>query len=98
MVIIRSRQNAQRKRIPRFVRVGAAKKAHQVRHCDHGDVYVSVIERWGVERWTLDVFFGRKRRAPTPNIERRISLGPNRLLRSDVAAAPFKLLPDYTEE
>lgn len=68
MLIIRSRQNAQRKRIPRFVRVGAAKKAHQVRHCDHGDVYVSVIERW-----TLDVFVGRKRRAPTPtsNVEFR---------------------------
>lgn len=48
MVIIRSRQNAQRKRIPRLVRVGAAKKAHQVRHCDHGDVYVSVIERWAL--------------------------------------------------
>lgn len=71
MVIIRSRQNAQRKRIPRFVRVGAAKKAHQVRHCDHGDVYVSVIERWGVERWTFSSAANAGRQPQTSNVEFR---------------------------
>jgi hypothetical protein len=56
-----------KKRIPRFVRVGAAKKADHVRQCDHDDVYVSIIERWAlnVGRFTS----AGNAEHPTSNVE-----------------------------
>ena len=70
MVIIRSRQNAQRKRIPRFVRAGAAKK--QIT-CANAITTTFTSLSLSVERWTLDVFTSAANaERPTPNIERRI--------------------------
>ena len=78
MLIIRSRRNAQRKRIPRSDRVGAAKK--QIT-CASAITMTFMSLSLSVERWTLDVFTSAANaERPTPNIERRIlqTLGFNR--------------------
>ena len=73
MLIIRSRRNAQRKRIPRSVRVGAGKE--QIT-CASAITTTFTSLSLSVGRWTF--YLGSKRR--TPNIERRIlqPLGFNR--------------------
>jgi len=78
MLIIRSRGNAQRKRIPRFVRVGAAKKQITYANAIRTTFTGSVIERWALNVGRFTSAANAER--PTPNIERRIlqPLGFNR--------------------